>query len=125
MKIKTLVNPQFFNSLRKIINAEIPVSLAWKLKGTVKYLEQQHQAYDDMRKELLTKHGDVDDQGNPKTDETGQVVFKDGAKEKFIAAHKELLEQDIELESKISVADIASIKLTTSDLLVLEDILQE
>ena len=126
MKIKTLVNPQFFNSLRKVMNAEIPVSLAWKLKGTVQFLEQQHKAYDEMRRELLAKHGEKDEKGEQKTDEVGNVSFKDdNAKEKFIAAHKELLEQDVELESKIKISDIANIRLTTSDLLILEDILQE
>lgn len=126
MKIKTVVNPQFFASLNKIIKAEIPVALGWKLRGLVKYLEKTHKSYDEMRKELLTKHSEKDDKGETVVDETGNVKFKDdAARERFIKDHKELLEQDVEIESKIKLQDLTTIKLSTSDLLVLEELIEE
>ena len=126
MKIKTVVNPQFFNSLNKVLKAEIPVALGWKLRGLVKYLEKTHQSYDEMRKELLTKHSEKDDKGGAKIDETGNVQFTDdAARERFIKDHKELLEQEVELESKIKLSDLTTLKLSTSDLLILEELIEE
>ena len=126
MKIKTVVNPQFFASLNKIIRAEIPVALGWKLRGLVKYLEKTHKSYDEMRKELLTKHSEKDEKGETIVDETGNVKFKnDAARDKFIQDHKELLEQEVEIESKIKLQDLTTIKLSTSDLLVLEELIEE
>lgn len=125
MQLKALSNPQFFQSLNKIMRAEIPVKLAWKLKGMAKFLDDQNKTYDDMRKELLKKHGEKDDKGELKMDERGQVVFKEDGKDKFIKEHRELLEQPVEIKDKIKLSDINGIKLSASDLLVLEDIIDD
>ena len=126
MKIKALVQPQFFRSLNKIMVAEIPVTLAWRLKGLVKYLETSHKSYDEMRKEILTKHSEKDDKGEMVVDTAGNVQFKDDkAKEAFIKDHTELLEQDIEIEKKIKLAELSTMKMSASDLLVLEDLIEE
>ena len=126
MKLNNLVNPQFFSSFNKVMRAEIPVTLAWKLKGLAKHLEDHHTAYDDMRKELLNKYSLKHEDGSPKVDTSGNVVFEsDEAKDKFIDAHKELLQQEIEIDTKIKIGQLSGVKLSASDLLVLEDLLEE
>ena len=124
MKIKSLVNPQFFHSLNKLVHSDLQVSLAWKLKGLVKYLDENKVSYEEMRKELLKKHGELDESGELKTQENGQVVFKDDkSRDGFIKDHEALLDQDLEIALKINISDIGNIKLSVSDLLVLEDII--
>lgn len=125
MKLKVLVNPQFFRSLNKIMTADIPVQLAWKLRGTAKFLEDQSKAYEEMRKDLLKKHGQKDDKGELVMDEAGNVQFDDGKRDAFIKDHQQLLDQEIELQTKIRISDLQSIRLSASDLIVLEDLIQE
>lgn len=126
MKIKSIVNPQFFHSLNKVVHSDLPVSLAWKLKGVIKYLDENKGSYEEMRKDLLKKHGELDDKGELKTTENGQVNFKDDkSRDAFIKDHEALLDQDLELATKINIKDLGNIKLSVSDLLVLEDLISE
>ena len=125
MQLKSLSNPQFFQSLNKVMRAEIPVQLAWKLKGLAKFLESQNQAYEEMRNELLKKHGRKDDKGELLMAENGQVEFDEGKRDAFIKEHQELLNQEVEVKDKIKLSDLSSVRLSASDLLVLEDLIQE
>lgn len=126
MKIKALVNPQFFVSLNKLLRAEIPVALAWKLRGLAKYLETTHESYDTMRRELLTKYSEKNEKGESKSDAAGNVVFIDeAAKQSFIKDHQELLDQEVAIERKVKIHELSTVKLSASDLFVLEDLIEE
>lgn len=107
------------------MRAEIPVQLAWKLRGLAKFLEEQSKTYEEMRKELLQKHGKKDDKGELLMGDNGQVEFDEGKKDAFIKDHKALLDQEVEIKDKIKLNDLAAVKLSASDLLVLEDLIQE
>lgn len=125
MKVAKLASPKFKELMGKLINAEVPMRTALKIKAISEVLDEHLVAYENARVELIKKHADLDENGEVIADENNNATFS--SQEARIAFAKELSElvsADIEIE-KISIDELGDkVILSTADLIALEDVIQ-
>lgn len=85
-------------------------------------ITEEQKKYEELRKELLTRLGQKDENGELKI-ENG-VVFLGDNNDEYIKQHQELLGIDIELD-RITVDELADAELSVSDLINLGDLVVE
>ena len=125
MKLRTLTDPKFLEALSKMISADVPMQVAFKLKKIISKIDDESKNYEELRKRLLSDYGHKDSNGELVVNEHGHVEFSEEFKEIFIKKHEELLDVEVSLP-KISIKDLGdSIRLSTADLFLIEDILSE
>lgn len=125
MKLRTLTDPKFLEALSKMISADIPMQTAFKLKKTISKIDDERKNYEDLRKGLLSECGKKDDNGELVVDKNGHVEFSEESKKTFIEKHEELLDVEVNLP-KVSIREFGdAIKLSTADLFLIEDMLEE
>ena len=125
MKLRTLTDPKFLEALSKMISADIPMQTAFKLKKIISMIDDERKNYEDLRKGLLSECGKKDDTGELVVDKNGHVEFSEESKKTFIEKHEELLNVEVNLP-KISIKEFGdAIRLSTADLFLIEDMLEE
>ena len=125
MKLRTLTDPKFLEALSKMISADIPMQTAFKLKKIISMIDDERKNYEDLRKGLLSECGKKDDTGELVVDKNGHVEFSEESKKTFIEKHEELLDVEVNLP-KVSIREFGdAIKLSTADLFLIEDMLEE
>ena len=115
-----IVNPEFATAYRKLMDADLPIKTAYKLKKMATQITDEQRRYDELRKQLLEKLGEKDDKGDLKI-ENGIVMLGDNEKA-YVTEHQELLDIDIELTA-INVDDLGDVKLSVSDLIALGNLI--
>jgi hypothetical protein len=123
MKLARIVDPKFQAALRKLNQEQLPLKVAFKLKGISKRVEEELQKYNDLRVEALNKFGQKDSDGNLVLSENQVVQFSDEAAQGFVKEMNELLNLEVALDT-ISINDLSdNIKMTVEELVYLEDLL--
>ena len=117
-----IVNPEFSIAYRKLMEADLPIKTAYKLKKMTASITDEQRRYDELRKQLLEKLGEKDDKGELKI-ENGIVMLGEN-EEAYVTEHQELLDIDLELPV-ISVSDLGDAKISVTDLMILDDIVSE
>ena len=115
-----LSNQALLNSipvLSKLNQSELPVKVAFILSKNIKEVDNGLDGYNETRKKLLFQYAEKDDEGMPKVDEHGNIVFKEECREKWTKAIQELLElkTDVKIQ-KISTHDLFKAELSISPL---------
>ena len=125
MKLKTIVAPQFSEALNRLAKAEVPVVVAYKLKTVIAKCLEEQKKFEDFRMALINKHAPKDEGGEIIKGEDGSYSVPESTKEAFLQEVAELLDIEIEL-AKIKVESLGSkIQITTLDLILLGDLLEE
>ena len=104
----------FVAALNKLIDEPLPVAKSYKLVKLVRQLEEKSEVFSTAKKKLLEKYG--------KPGEDGQYKINKGSEEEFSQQYNELVAIEEEYDfDKISLPD--DIKITTKDLLMLEELI--
>lgn len=124
MKLARAISPKFKELMVKLINAEVPMKTALKIKKISEKIEGFLIVYETSRLETIKKFADLDENGEPKADENNNAIFSSQeARIEFAKELSEIVSVNIEIE-KITIEELGdSIVLSTADLMALEDII--
>lgn len=102
-----LSNRMLVNStqvLSKLNQLELPVKVAFILSKNIKEVDKTLESYNETRKKLLFQYAEKDEEGMPKSDDYGNIIFKDGCQEKWTQDIQELLN----LETTVQIQNISA-----------------
>ena len=119
MKLSNEVLVSSVSVLGKLNQLELPVKVAFILAKNIKEVDQSLGSYNETRNKLLRQYAEKDEQGMPKADEMGNIIFKEGCHEKWMEEIRELLELKVNLKIEpISTHDLfkAEISISPSEL---------
>jgi len=119
MKIKFYDIKNSEETLNKLMNQDLPFKYARKLQKNLKRINDELIFFEEKRKELLEKYGEVTD---------NILRVKNENKEKYLEEYKEMLNTEIDLDIEkipISFLDNSNIKLSPYDINNLEFILDD
>lgn len=125
MKLRRLIDPQFQIALRKLAAQDVSLKSAFKLKGTVKRLTDALTTYDEVRTEALKRLGKKKEDGALDVDETGNVQLEASNLASFTAEMNALLDTDIDLGTLKGSELGDKVSLTTSELMILDELVLE
>lgn len=124
MKMSVFVNENFLNAFGDLMGQDLPIKTAYSLKKIQKKLQEENERFDELRKELVTKHATKNENGEPEVDEVGNVKLEKEVIEEFNKGYNELLDIDFESDS-VSLDDLGDIKLSAAKLVMLDDLIKE
>jgi len=105
-------------ALKKILNADLPVSVSFQLSKAIKAIETELSHFEDTRQSLVRKHGTDDGNGN--------IVVPESAYGDFGTEFAELNNVEVEIAfTPISVTKLDNVKLSAVDLMLLEAFVTE
>jgi hypothetical protein len=105
-------------SLKKLLNADLHISVAFILSKLIKTIESELTHYEEQRQTLVKKHGEDDGNGN--------IHVKESAYNEFFSDLAELNKIEVEVAFQpISVAKLDGVKLSAVDLAMLADFITE
>lgn len=124
MKLSKLVDPQFQVALRKLASQDVPLRSAFKLKGMIKQVNEALAKYDEVRTEALKRYGDKDDNGELVLEQGGKnVKLSEESAQAFVEELNNLLNDEIEVGS-VKISDLGNnLSLSTTELILLEDVI--
>jgi hypothetical protein len=125
MKLAVVVSDAFRKALANLAKQKIPLKTAFKIKGIIKRVDEEYAKYEECRKASLARFGKKDEEGNLLLDEHKSVRLGPNDIEGFIKELNELTSTDIEVQT-ISLSELGDgIQLSTEELLILEQIIEE
>ena len=106
------------NAVIKINKVDLKPKTAVKLIRLVKEVESHLSEAEEIRKQLITKHGTT----NPET-KTSEVKPEDPGFKQFFIDYEEALETEVSMKSElISLEELGDVEMSAEDLAVLEGI---
>lgn len=105
MKLARLVDPNFHKALEKLGKQDLPAKVAFRLKGIAKRTREESQKYEEVRQELLQKHGKKDEGGALVLGDHHAVQFDEGKYMEFAKDLAELVNEEVEI-STIKLSDL-------------------
>ncbi len=113
--IRMLIGNQQSGPLLKLLQFDLPLRAAWRLKKIKDSIMAEFQATEDMRRDLIEKYGEKDE----KTGNMG--ISAPDALQKFSDEFNELLGEVVKLDFEaVSVSMLGEVKLNTMELELLE-----
>lgn len=107
--------------LKEISQKQLPIKASYAIAKNLKRIEDELEVYYQEREKLIDKYAEKDDKGKVKADETGQIIFKDGCKGRWVKDIKELLaiENDIEIH-KFPIDVLEGYSMSPEELMAIE-----
>lgn len=111
--------------IQKILNFSLPASSAFKLSRVARFFNEEFEAIEQMRKQLVEKHG-----AKFKDKKTNAIVIPPESEE-YQAWYEEfegfLKETTVKLPEfdRISMKDISNVTLSANDIILLEDFIED
>ena len=110
MKVKLVEVYNSVSVMNKILDAQLPASIAFKLTKLLKSLNDEIKSIEDQRVKLVSKYGEKDENNSVSVSETN--------KESFMKEFGELLNTDIEIQwEPVSIEKFDGLNLSANDLL--------
>lgn len=106
--------------LNDIQTTKIKASVGFKIVRVKKQLDDLLETFEEQRKVLIQKYGKKDEKGEL-VNENDTVQIED--REKFNTEYKELLEEEVAIDTTISEDDINEIEVTLATLSAIEPLL--
>jgi len=124
MKLAKAISPKFKELMIKLINAEVPMKTAVKIKKVSEFLDEKLTNYETARVDLIKKYADLDENGDIIVDSDNNATFSSQeSRIEFAKELSELVSVDLEIK-KIPIEELGdNISLSTTDLIILEDII--
>ena len=114
------------NKLRAISEKQLPIKVSYALAKNIGKIESELKVYNKERNKLLDQYATKDEKGEFKFDKEGQVIFKDGCKEKWDKDINELLEIENEIDiHKFNINELEGYSISPSELMVIDYMIQE
>lgn len=112
--------------LAEISKKQLPVKVSYAIAKNISKIESELKIYNKEREKLIQKHAELDEKGQIKIEEDGQVVFKEGAKEQCEKDLKELLVIENEIDvHKFSIIELEGYSMTPAELMLIEYMIEE
>ena len=115
-----LSNRMLVNStqvLSKLNQLELPVKVAFILSKNIKEVDKSLESYNETRQKLIGQYAEKDENGMPKSDEVGNIIFKEDCQEKWMQDIQELLELKTNVKIQtISTHDLFKAEISISPL---------
>lgn len=125
MKLARLTDARLHAALRKLSSAQVPLRVAFKLKGLQAKVDEELKKFDTVRQEALEKFGKKDADGKVVVKPDGTVEFEGDSLKEFAAQLNELGQTDIEVPT-IKVDEIGDkVVLSADELMLLEGVVVE
>ncbi len=125
VKLGVVASPGFSAALRKMVEGNLPVRTAFKLKGVIKCVNDELAKYEEVRTSLLKKYGKKKEGGELELGDNNQVQFEPDQMQAFVKEFDELLATEVELPT-IAVSELGEkLEISTSDLMAVESIVTE
>lgn len=128
MKVK-LSNERLLNDvpqLGELINKHLPVKVSYAIAKNVAKINSELKTYTDLRAKLIEKHAEKEEDGKIKSDESGQLIFKEGCKEQWEKDIKELLDIENEIDiHKFNLAELEGHSMKPSELMLIDYMIEE
>lgn len=125
MKLARLIDIKFQSALVKLSKQDVPLSVAFKLKGINKVVNEELNKYEEVRKEALHKHGKKKEDGSLDLDDNNNVKFEGNSLITFASEINELVSVEVNMAS-IKIADLGNnITMSMEDLLALEGLIED
>ena len=123
VKIKVGEIRFLINGLKKIIDKELPVRTAYKLSKITQAVNNEFNALEVARGNLIKKYAKKDEKTE---DPRGEIKVDPEKEQEFFKEFATLLEEDVEIDiDTIPLNDLGNISLTTADMLSLQKIIKE
>lgn len=124
MKIVQLINPEFMAAMRRLLGQEIPGKTAFKLRGLVNKLNEQLEAFQQTRGDIMSRHCLKDEEGKA-ISENGNYKFSDESAAVVTAEMNELLQVEVE-HATIKVDELGErFQMSAADAIVLSAVIVE
>src|ERR1700677_395586 len=95
MKLGKLVNPNYQAVLKNIAAQEIPLRTAFKLRGIIKFGNDEFLKYEEVRADALKRFGDKNEDGSLNADANGTVKLSEENMKLFVEELNALLVMDV------------------------------
>lgn len=119
VKISELLNST--ETLQKLSQKDFKAKLAWSISRLLKTAENEIQAFNDTRMNLIRKYGEKDDNGELITDDKGNCKINSDCIEQFNKEFSELIDTEVEINAnKLTFNMLENIDFTPSDMAILE-----
>ena len=98
MKLSNEVLVSSVSVLGKLNQLELPVKVAFILAKNIKEVDKSLESYNETRKKLLIQYAEKDENNMPKSDDAGNIIFKEDCHEKWVQDIQELLDLKVNLK---------------------------
>jgi hypothetical protein len=123
VKLAKLIEKEFQEAVRLLLKQPLPLWAAFKMRGIIKKIDVELDNYEEVRRGALMKYGKKKEDGTLSMNEVGNIQFEQEDFRAFVKEMGELTAIEVELGT-ISLAELGDdIKLSTSDLMSLDDLL--
>lgn len=123
MKIALITSTEFIEVFRKLLDKPLPLKTAFKLRGTLKILEEKNALFNETKAALIRSLAEKDERGVVKNDEKGNITIAAENREKFMQELMPLLQEEVEV-TKVKIDDLGDIPLTVQELALLDDLIE-
>lgn len=121
MKLKNSIFVSgFIPALRNLLAEKVTASQAFALRKLAKEVDAKFLVYEEARKDLIKQYAELDDSGEIAVNDKGEAKIIDAEGFNKVFAELLAIEEEYDAE-KTSLSD--DIKLSTNDLILLEDII--
>lgn len=111
--------------LRGLSERQLPVKVSYALAKNISKIESELKVYEKERAKLIDKYAEKDEKG-VKSDNDGQIIFKDGCKEQWDKDIKELLAIENEVDiHKFKIDILEGYSMTPSELMLIDYMIEE
>ena len=123
MKLSVLMSPAFNEAFSKLMAADLPIKVSFKLNKFVKAIQPELEMFQEQRKKVFEQFAVKDEEGNT-VENDGMITLNPELKDQWMPKLLELEELTTDSSFKVDVNDLEGVKLSASDLIVLEDLLE-
>lgn len=125
MKLGNIVNMQFQIAFKKLAAQTVSMRAAFVIKNIEKQIKDEIGKYDSARLDALKRLGTVKEDGNLEVDENGNAKLSEENMKQFSEELRSLSDLDVTISS-IKINDLGSdVKLSATEVSLLEDIVVE
>lgn len=112
--------------LQKLANTSMPAREAFSILKMLKLIDKEYESIEVVQRKMLDTYGAKNEDGTFTTDEKGNYIIKKEGIEDYIAEMQAFLGEKIELNcSKINFSMLEKIDLTPTQMILIEDFIDE
>ena len=121
VKLGVLAQNDFQGALKKLMQSELPIRTAFKLKGLLNRVNEELKKHAELQQAIVDKYADRGEDGNVIVSPEGAVKFSGENLTKAEPELQELFNLEVELDT-ISAAELEKVSLSVRDLLLLDGV---
>jgi hypothetical protein len=125
MKLFQIINPNFTEALKALIDTKLPAVTAYKLKSVTAIVEAEQNKFEEVRRKLVEQYAEKNEGGSIKKDKDGNYKVDPEQLPNFLKEIEALIQEEVVLPS-IKLADLGEkAELTVRQVVSLDGLLVE